>query len=103
MGKSAAAVAASRPSALSEPVIVADFWANRRGESVRVQLREFEGHALVDVRRHFTAPDGVLRPTKKGLSVVVARLPDLAAAINKALRTAIELGLIAADDGGADG
>jgi Transcriptional Coactivator p15 (PC4) len=85
--------------ALSEPVIVAEFWANRRGESVRVQLREFEGHALVDVRRHFTAADGVLRPTKKGLSLAIPRLPDLAKAINQAVTKARELGLL---DGAAD-
>ncbi len=49
---------------LSEPVMVAEFWANRRGESVRVQLREYEGRALVDVRKHFTAEDGKLQPTR---------------------------------------
>lgn len=78
---------------LTEPVIVAEFWANRRGESVRVQLREYEGQALIDIRKHYTA-EGKLLPTKKGLSLVVRRLPDLAAAIDKALAKARELGLI---------
>jgi len=80
---------------LIEPVVVSEFWANRSGESVRVQLREYEGRALVDVRKHFTADNGKMQPTKKGLSIAIARLPDLAVAINKALRKAIELGLIA--------
>ncbi len=80
---------------LPEPVVISEFWANRHGESVRVQLREYEGRALVDVRKHFTATDGKLQPTKKGLSIAIARLPDLAGAINKALSKAIELGLIA--------
>lgn len=79
---------------LSEPVIVAEFWANRRGEAVRIQLRRFEGRAILDLRKHYTAPDGVLRPTKKWLSLVVTRLPDLAIAIGKALEQARELGLI---------
>jgi Transcriptional Coactivator p15 (PC4) len=79
---------------LAEPIIVAEFWANRRGESIRVQLREFEGIAILDVRKHYTAADGVLRPTKKGLSLVIRRLPDLAAAIAKAERQARELGLL---------
>ena len=82
-----------RPS-IPEPVIVAEFWANRRGESVRVQLREFEGRPLVDVRKHFTNGEGKLQATKKGLAIAVIRLPELAAAINRALATARELGLV---------
>ncbi len=80
--------------AIPEPLIVADFWANRRGEAVRVQLCEFEGCALVDVRKHFTNGEGKLQATKKGLALAVIRLPELASAINKALATARELGLI---------
>jgi hypothetical protein len=85
--------ASTRPT-LPEPVIVAEFWANRRGESVRVQLREFEGCPLVDVRKHFTNGEGKLQATKRGIALAVARLPDLADAINKALRKAAELGLV---------
>jgi hypothetical protein len=58
---------------LAEPVIVAEFWANRRGESIRVQLSEFKGRALIDVRKYFTAKDGTLKPTKKGFAIAVAR------------------------------
>jgi hypothetical protein len=90
---------ARRTPKLVEPIIVSEFWATRNGQSVRVQLREFEGRALIDARRYFTNKDGVLQPTKKGLSLAVTRLPDLAAAINKALRKAIELGLIKSESG----
>ena len=79
---------------LAEPVIVSEFWANRRGEAVRVQLREYEGRQIIDVRRHFTNAAGNLQATKKGLALTVIRLPELAAAINKALAKAHELGLI---------
>jgi hypothetical protein len=82
-----------RPS-LPEPVMVARFWANRRGEAIFVQLREFEGRALVDVRKHFTAKDGTMQPTKKGISIMVTRLPELAAALTKAAAKAVELGLL---------
>jgi len=85
---------------LAEPVIVSEFWANRRGESVRIQLREFEGLALVDIRKHYTAADGTMQPTKKGLSIAIARLPDLAKAMNQAVIKAIELGLIKGAEGG---
>ena len=40
-----------------------------------------------------------LQPTSKGLSLVLARLPDLAKAINRALVKAKELGLIDDDEG----
>jgi hypothetical protein len=83
----------ARPT-LAEPVIVSEFWANRSGESVRVQLREYEGQPLLDVRKYFTDSDGKLQPTKKGISIAIARLPDLASAINRAVDKARELKLI---------
>jgi hypothetical protein len=87
--------ASVKPPSLSEPVIVSEFWANRRGETIRVQFREFEGRALIDLRKHFTDKTGKLQATKKGLALVIARLPQLAAAINEALAKAHALGLIA--------
>ena len=79
---------------LSEPIVVAEFWANRGGESVRIQLRDYEGQALVDVRRYYTGAEGRLLPTGKGVAISVRKLPDLAAAITKAERKARELGLL---------
>jgi hypothetical protein len=79
---------------LPEPIVVQRFWCNRRGEAVVVQLRSFEGIALIDLRRHYTAKDGKLAPTRKGLSIAVKHLPDLAVAIAKALNTARERGLL---------
>jgi ribonucleoside-diphosphate reductase alpha chain len=73
------------PPSLAEPVIVSEFWANRRGESIRVQLRVFEGRTLVDMRKYFTDSAGKLQATKKGLALVIARLPEFARAITKAL------------------
>jgi hypothetical protein len=87
------------PSSLVEPIVVAEFWANRRGESIRVQLREYEGHILVDMRKHFTDGKGRLQATKKGLALIIHRLPELAAGINRALAKAQELGLIKTEAG----
>lgn len=81
-------------SVITEPIEIAKFWRNRKGEAVIVQLREFEGHAIVDARVNFTDHEGQLRPTKKGLSIAVRRLPELAAALAKAERKARELGLL---------
>jgi hypothetical protein len=86
---------------LPEPVIeIAKFWRNRRGEAVIVCLREYEGRALIDCRVHFTNKEGKLQPTSKGLSLVLARLPDLAKAVTKALAKARELNLIDGDEAG---
>jgi hypothetical protein len=83
---------------LPEPVEIAKFWRNRRGEAVIVSLREYEGRVLIDCRVNFTNKEGKFQPTSKGLSLVVLRLPELAKAVTKALAKARELGLI--DDEG---
>jgi hypothetical protein len=55
---------------LSEPLEIARFWKNRRGEAIVVRLSEYEGHQLVDARTWFTAADGTLKPGK-GLACAV--------------------------------
>jgi len=79
---------------LSEPIEVAKFWANRRGEAAIVSLREYEGAIVIDVRKHYSAADGTLKPTRKGIALTIRKLPELAAAIGKALAKARELKLI---------
>jgi hypothetical protein len=85
---------------LPEPVEIAKFWKNRRGEAVIVSLREYEGRVLIDCRVNFTNKAGGFSPTSKGLSLVVLRLPDLHKAITQAMKKAKELGLL--PDDGAD-
>ena len=80
--------------ALAEPVKVAEFWKNRKGESIRATLVTYEGRNCFDLRQHFVAHDGRMQPTKKGITVAVLRLPELAAAVNKAVSVARDLGLI---------
>lgn len=82
---------------LPEPVQVDSFWRNRRHEAVVSTLSTFEGRNIFDVRVH-AMQNGKLVPTKKGVAIVVLRLPDLEKAITKALAKARELGLIE-DDG----
>jgi hypothetical protein len=83
---------------LLQPVTVAEWWRNRRGESVRLVLNTFQGRNVFDLRTWYTA-DGHLKPGK-GFAVEVRHLPRLAAEIAKAEARARELGLI--DDGVAD-
>jgi pantoate kinase len=90
-------MSARRPT-LDETIEVAKFFKNRRKDVIVVSLSSFEGRNIVDVRQHFHNEKGQMRPTGKGVAMVVLRLPDLTKAINKALATARELGLL--DDGG---
>ena len=70
-----------------------EFWRNRSGESVRIQLCEFKGRLLVDLRVHVMR-DGKLVPTQKGLSLSITRLPELALAVARALKEARRRGLL---------
>jgi hypothetical protein len=83
---------------LAEPIIIAQWWKNRGGESVRVTLSSYADRNLVDLRTWFTA-GGKLKPGK-GFAADVRHLPRLAAALAKAEVKARELGLISTDDGG---
>ena len=85
---------------LPEPVQVDSFWRNRRHEAVVSTLSTFEGRNIFDIRVH-AMKEGKLVPTKKGVAIVVLRLPEMAKAIDKAVAKARELGLID-DDARAD-
>lgn len=83
------------PSKLLAPIEIAKFWKNRqRNEFLRVSLSEYEGHCLINVRIYSIGTDGIDRPTPKGVAMGVRKLPELAAAVAKALAKARELGLI---------
>jgi hypothetical protein len=81
----------------AEPIVIAEWWKNRRKESVRVCLSEYEGTPLIDVRTWFTQ-DGKLKPGK-GFCASIKHLPRLAAEIGKALAKARELGLVDGEAG----
>jgi hypothetical protein len=85
---------------LPEPVQVDSFWRNRRHEAVVSKILTHEGRNIFDLRAH-AMQNGKLVPTKKGVAVVVLRLPDLHKAITKALKRARDLGLLPPDGGGA--
>jgi hypothetical protein len=90
---------ARRPT-IDEPIIISRFWKNRRrNESVRVELSEYEGHALINVRIWATGTDGIDRPTPKGVAMGIRKLPELARALVKSEAKARELGLLPDDEG----
>jgi hypothetical protein len=81
------------------PEIVAELPKNKR-ERIRVALDRYADHDLVDIRicTPISENAGLWGPTKKGISVRVASLPDLIDALIEAENRAIEKGLL---EGGA--
>lgn len=82
---------------------IARFPKNRR-EEVRVGLDEFNGHQLMTVRAWVIggAKDGGDIPTKNGLALRVAQLPQLIAALAAVEKEARSAGLLT-DDAVGDG
>jgi transcriptional coactivator p15 (PC4) len=85
---------------LPEPIPIAKFFKSARDRTrhVRVELSEYEGHALINVRVWQTGTDGIDRPTKQGIALAIRKLPTLTVALLKAEDKARELGLIKADE-----
>ena len=53
---------------LAKPMDCGKFWRNRlRQDAVRVQLKEWEGYPLLDLRLWFTDSEGKMKPSGKGL------------------------------------
>jgi hypothetical protein len=73
----------------AEPIVIAEWWKNRAGESIRIRLSTYQGHNFIDVRSWYTS-DGKLCPGK-GFACSVRHLPRLI--------KARELGLLT--DGGS--
>lgn len=62
-------------------------------EHVRVALDHFKGHDLLDIRIT-TESGGIWMPTAKGVSVNIAKLPELIALLRAAETKALELGML---------
>jgi hypothetical protein len=92
---------ANAPQELAE--LIAKFWKSARDRSrhVRVDLSEFKGHPLVNIRVWETGTDGIDRPSVKGLALAISKLPELTRALLKAEGRARELGLLPPDGGEA--
>jgi hypothetical protein len=90
-----------RPPPIPEPIEICKFWKSRRRDKVIViAINPYEEHNLIDVREHVIGSDGIMRPSTRGVALVVRRLPELSAGLCKALKRARELNLIPADESG---
>ena len=93
---------------MSEQRLIAAIRRNGR-EEIRVTLGEWNGAPVFGVRAWFKAEDSTMRPSKDGLTLRAALLPDLARALAEAERVAKAEKLIPPGpanlgerDGGAD-
>lgn len=76
--------------------MIGSFVKNAR-EAVAVQLTTFNGHKLRDVRVVIPNPDGDSTPTKKGVTLKPAALPDLIKLLQEAHAAAMQAGWCQSD------
>jgi Transcriptional Coactivator p15 (PC4) len=85
---------------LDAPITVEQWWKNRGGEVIRLELSTYEGRNILNLRTwHTDKSDGVMRPGK-GFACSAKHLPKLVEVFGKAEDRARELGLIDDDEGG---
>ena len=86
---------------LDEPVIICRLWKNRwRRAVIVISISRYENNDIIDIREHFTDAAGCMQPSRKGIAMGIRKLPELAAAVQKALARARALKLIDDDGGG---
>jgi len=92
-----AAESNSRLTAAGVPVddalIVAEWPLNDR-EIARVSIEKFKDARLINCRKWFRTENGELRPSKRGIALVLRHLPKLAEAFTLALSIARDRGLL---------
>ena len=57
-------------------------------EQVQVSLSTYKGKTYGDLRIYYKASDGEYRPTKKGITVSSAQLPELGEAVRRLIEKA---------------
>lgn len=62
--------------------IIADIERNSR-EIIRIEVSEFKGKELINLRIWYSHFDGSYRPTQKGVALDISKYEDLKAAIDK--------------------
>ncbi len=62
--------------------IIADIEKNSK-EIIRVEVSEFKGRELINLRIWFSNVDGEYRPTQKGVTIDISKFEELKKAINK--------------------
>lgn len=63
-------------------------------EQIQILLDQYNGRDIFNARVFFEAQDGEMRPGKSGIAFSVAKLPEFADAVQKALAEAKKRGLV---------
>jgi hypothetical protein len=86
----------ARECRIKEPIEVGKFWKSSRNrrQSIVLTLKSYEGHEFLDCRLFDTNAEGQSVPTGKGVTVGIGRIEEFAAAVNKAVDRARDLGLL---------
>jgi hypothetical protein len=85
-------MSARRPT-LPEPITIEQWWKNRGGEVVRLELSTYEGRNILNLRTWRADRGGIMRPGM-GFACSTKHLPKLAAVFAKAVARAKDLGLL---------
>jgi transcriptional coactivator p15 (PC4) len=75
------------------PITLAQ-WPRNEREVIRVTLTRYRGRISIDVRVWFRVEGGKLRPGRRGISLRLKEIANIRKELRKALKTAVELGLI---------
>ena len=66
-----------------EPVHVADI-QKRNDEIIRIEITEFKGKKLLNIRTWYKTDEGEFAPTKKGIALGVEQYDELKKAVDQA-------------------
>jgi hypothetical protein len=79
-------------------LVILDTWPRNKRESIRVQLCEFQGRPVIDIRTWFDPGTGELKPGRIGITLGVKHLAPLADALVAAYDHATRAGLVSEGD-----
>lgn len=81
---------------MTSEIIIAE-WAKNQRERLRIRLDTYQSRTIVDCRCWYD-DGGTLKPGRAGLTISIRHLPQLAAALGKAVEIATAADLIAGND-----
>lgn len=82
---------------LAEPEVVFQTWKGRqRTECIRATLSRYQDRPIFDLRIYFTTKTGHMQASRKGITIAIAKLPQLRKALERAEARALALNLIEA-------
>ena len=85
---------------LTEPIEWKTWKTRRRNIAIVGSVSTYEGTNVFGLREHVIGSDGIMRPTTRGVSMALKRLPEIVDMFNKMLRRSQEIGLLAHQDEG---